>query len=79
MRKGIMTITGDNRIADWIACKMLDMKLYKTDGYYPIFEDSTGKEVGRFWCIYGNWLIIRFLEVITDIRGKNLKKVKIDY
>ena len=79
MRKGVITIDFSKRLVDRIAMKMLDMKLYKTDGYYPIIEDSTGKEVGRFWCIYGNGLIVRFLEVITQIRGKNLKKVEINY
>lgn len=79
MRKGVMTINNEKRLVDRIAMKMFNMKLYKTDGYYPIIEESTGKEVGGFWCIYGSGFIIRFLEVITQIRGKNLKKVKIDY
>ena len=79
MRKGVMTIDYSKRFVDRVAIKMLDMKLYKTDGYYPIIEDATQKEVGAFYCIYGNGLIIRLLEMITQIRGKNLKKVEIKY
>lgn len=79
MRKGVITIEYERRFVDRVAGIMHKMKLYKTDGYYPIMEDSTGKEVAAFVCIYGNGLIVRFLEAITQIRGKNLKKVNIEY
>lgn len=79
MRKGVISVEYEKRFVDRIANVMHDMKLYKTDGYYPIMEESTGKEVAAFVCIYGNGLIVRFLEAITQFRGKNLKKVSIDY
>lgn len=79
MRKGVITIVYKNRVVDRIAKMMYKLRLFKTDGYYPITEDSTGKEVASFVCIYGNCLIVRFLELITDCRGKGLKKVTVDY
>lgn len=80
MRKGIITLDYAGRLVDRIAVTMYKMRLYKTDGYYPIIEDKTGKEVAAFVFVYGNDLIVRLLERITDYRAtKNSKKVNIYY
>jgi hypothetical protein len=79
MKKGVITMCNNERFVDRLANAMNKAKLFKTDGYYPIIEDSTGKEVGRFVCIYGNGAIVRFLSWITDIHGKDTRTVNIDY
>ena len=79
MKKGVITIDYKGRLVDKIAKAMHKAKLFKTDGYYPIMEEATGKEVGRFVCVYGNGLIVRFLGWITDCRGKNVHQVTIKY
>lgn len=79
MRKGIITIVYEDRFVDRVVKAMGKMRLFKTDGYYPITEVSTGKEVARFVCIYGFGPIVRFLSWITDIRGKGTHEVEVDY
>lgn len=79
MCKGVISVEYKKRFVDRIANTMYKMGLYKTDGYYPITEDSTGKEVAAFVCIYGNGLIVRFLEAVTQFHGQNMKKVNIEY
>ena len=79
MVKGVITYNYKNRVADHIAKAMLKMKLYKTDGYYPITDNDTGKEIAAFVCVYGNRFAVRFLEWITDYRGKDRKLHIIEY
>lgn len=81
MKKGIITIDYSNRIVDRLAIIMHDLfHLYETDGYYPIIKNTTGEVVGAFVRVQGPNTIIRFLEIITDYRGKkNMRKIEIDY
>lgn len=79
MKKGVITVYYDERIVDKVSKLMYKMHLYKTDGYYPICDDRTKGEVGAIVCVYGNGLIVRFLEWLTDYRGKDATKVTIDY
>lgn len=83
MRKGVITYELKNkRFVDRLTEIAYKLKLFKTDGYYPIYEDDTGNEVAQFICIYGKSFIIPLLEKITDIKpkkGEIGKLVKIDY
>lgn len=79
MHKGVITHDYKMRFVDKIARVMYKMKLFKTDGYYPITDIYTGKEIAAFVCIYGSRFIVNFLEVVTQYRGKNLKNVDIEY
>lgn len=83
MRKGVITYELKNkRFVDRLTEIAYKLKLFKTDGYYPIYEESTGKEVAQFICIYGKSFIIPLLEKITDVKlkkGEIGKRVTIDY
>ena len=79
MKKGVITYNYDGGFKQKVADKMWHMGLYTIEGRYPIIEDDTELEVGSFLCIKGNGLIVRFLEWFTDYRGKDAKKVSIEY
>ena len=79
MTKGVITLDYKERFVDRITKMLYKMKLFQTDGYYPITEEKTGEEVAAFICIKGSATIVRFLEWITDYRGKDGYKVTIDY
>lgn len=61
MREGYLFVGHKRRFVDRVASAMHKLKLYKIEGRGPI-KDSAGKEVGTTICVYGNGLIVRFLE-----------------
>lgn len=77
--KGIITIQYEKRIVDRIAAWAYKRNLYEIDGYYPITKDATREEIGGFVCIKGALPIVRVLEVITEVRGKDTKEVTVEY
>ena len=79
MRKGVITYDHKRRLVDYLSIAAVKTGLIKTDGYYPILDNKTKNEVGQFVCVYGNGVVVRFLEFITDYRGKNMNTVDIDY
>lgn len=83
MRKGVITYELKNkRFVDRLTEIAYKLKLFKTDGYYPVYEESTGDEVAQFICIYGKSFIIPLLEKITDVKlkkGEIGKRINIEY
>lgn len=69
--KGLITVLIENRLVDRIARFAYLKGLWKMTGYYSIFDDKTGKEIGRIACAYGNKTLIRFLSWLTEYRGKD--------
>ena len=78
MAKGVITLDYKGRLVDRLAKAMYKMKLFETDGYYPVL-DNNKSEVAAFVCIKGAKPVVRFLEWITDYRDKNARKVTIEY
>ena len=79
MTKGVITYQYKHRLVDKITVLASKMHLFKQDGYYPIIEEVTKREVGAFLCIQGSKPIVKLLEVITDYRGKDVVKHNIEY
>lgn len=77
--KGIITMTSEGRFVDRVAEMAHKMKLFEDHGYYPIIHEKTGKEMGRLMCIVGPRPVVRFLEIITEIRGKDTKEVNVEF
>ena len=78
MRKGIITLLNEERYADRVAKMAFERGDYEIEGYYPILEGEDRVEIGQLVCIKGGDILVPFLEMLTEYRGKDAKKVEVD-
>jgi hypothetical protein len=77
--KGVITVEYGKSFMNRLTSLMNRMKLFKVDGYYTITDNTTDEEIGAFVCVNGFKPVVKFLEWITDYRGKDSKTVTIEY
>lgn len=80
MNKAVISMFEETKIRNHICQMVYEKGLFEVEGYYPVLENSTNREVGRFVCVYGNKVAVKFLAWLTNIHlYKNAKEVTIDY
>jgi hypothetical protein len=67
MRSGIWTYRYlSEKWSDKFAKKLWRLGLFKTYGVKPMFDYVTGKEIGKFIRIHGNWLAVLLVDKLTE-------------